>query len=1101
MSDTDAPKAPVKARRIRKRVIVSRAISLLFGLVVSATLVCLVMLVLAVMGRSLPLPDWAVEKIETQLNEQMTQGRNLSVEGISFGLRDANFRPTFDLDEVVLTDAKDRPLISLPQLRAQFDTSELLLGRVAIETLDFSGAKLRLERSVDGQVSLGIDSPGGDTQTTRSLDKVLARVDTFFDDTNLREFEELRADGVVLDMRDQRAGQNFLVEDGTLRITNTANELSAIANFNLAINEDAPALLHFEAEKLRGQDGAKLVAKFEDLNAQALSAQVTALSWLDVLDAPVAGALTAQIGAAGHVTDLFGTLNIAEGMLTPNETAKPLPFEAARTYIQYSAETGRLHFDEISIEASELRIRATGHADLRDLEAGLPKTILAQLRVSDLRLAPDEMFETPVEFDSGVLDLRYRPDELRIDVGQLLLSKEGAEISAKGFVAAQDAGWQLALDAHIPDITADTILNLWPVSAAPPTRKWLVENLLEGDVRNANAALRLNPGETLGAAVTFDFHDAKVRYLKSLPAVENAAGYFTLLHDKIDVALHQGTIKAPDGTLLQAGGSYMNIPSLNDKPIVSGFDVNLTGPLSGALHMLDEQPFEFLKKSGLATDMADGSAAVDLKLSVPFKTGLTIDQVGYEVAANILDMTSETLVAGRSLSADNLALRAGSGSLEISGPAVLDEVPAEVTWSRAIGPGSGERSKITAQMALTQDSLRRFGVTLPPGSVTGRGTADVEIDLVRGVPPQMRLSSDLAGVGLRIDALDYRKAQSSTGDLRLSMRLGDRPRVEGFTITANGLQADGRIELTDEGQLARAVFTPLRVGNKLNSRVEVIGQGAGNQVRLAVRGGTIDIRKFGFGDGPSRAGPPLDLALNKLVITDSISLDNFTGQFRNDRGLEGRFRGVINGAAEVEGVVAPARNGVAIRIRSAEGGAVLRGTGLFRNAQGGSMNLILRPNGEPGQFNGRLEISEIRVKKAPALADLLSAISVIGLLEQLSGRGILFQTVEADFVLTPSGVRLRNSSAVGPSMGISMQGVYNGSTSQMDMQGVVSPIYAVNGLFGQLLSPRRGEGLFGFNYTLKGTSDEPRVGVNPLSVFTPGIFREIFRQPVPQLPN
>ena len=86
-------------------------------------------------------------------------------------------------------------------------------------------------------------------------------------------------------------------------------------------------------------------------------------------------------------------------------------------------------------------------------------------------------------------------------------------------------------------------------------------------------------------------------------------------------------------------------------------------------------------------------------------------------------------------------------------------------------------------------------------------------------------------------------------------------------------------------------------------------------------------------------------------------------------------------------------------------------------------------------------------------------------------------------------------------MGITMDGIYNTGTRRMDMWGVVSPIYAVNGLFGALFAPRKGEGLFGFNYTLKGSADGPKVGVNPLSVLTPGIFREIFRQPAPKLNN
>ena len=49
------------------------------------------------------------------------------------------------------------------------------------------------------------------------------------------------------------------------------------------------------------------------------------------------------------------------------------------------------------------------------------------------------------------------------------------------------------------------------------------------------------------------------------------------------------------------------------------------------------------------------------------------------------------------------------------------------------------------------------------------------------------------------------------------------------------------------------------------------------------------------------------------------------------------------------------------------------------------------------------------------------------------------------------------------------------------------------------LLPRKGEGLFGFNYTLRGPSAAPQVSVNPLSLLTPGMFREIFRRPPPRI--
>ncbi|MFZ1339426.1 MAG: hypothetical protein WAS26_10295, partial [Paracoccaceae bacterium] len=85
--------------------------------------------------------------------------------------------------------------------------------------------------------------------------------------------------------------------------------------------------------------------------------------------------------------------------------------------------------------------------------------------------------------------------------------------------------------------------------------------------------------------------------------------------------------------------------------------------------------------------------------------------------------------------------------------------------------------------------------------------------------------------------------------------------------------------------------------------------------------------------------------------------------------------------------------------------------------------------------------------------------------------------------------------AVGVSLGISFEGAYSSASGRLDMQGVISPIYILNGI-GQIFA-RKGEGLFGFNYRLTGPAENPSVSVNPLSILTPGMFREIFRRPAP----
>ena len=86
---------------------------------------------------------------------------------------------------------------------------------------------------------------------------------------------------------------------------------------------------------------------------------------------------------------------------------------------------------------------------------------------------------------------------------------------------------------------------------------------------------------------------------------------------------------------------------------------------------------------------------------------------------------------------------------------------------------------------------------------------------------------------------------------------------------------------------------------------------------------------------------------------------------------------------------------------------------------------------------------------------------------------------------------------MGPGLGISVDGIYTLATKEMDFQGVISPFFIVNQI-GSVLT-RRGEGLIGFNFNVAGPVSAPRVSVNPLSVLTPGMFREIFRRPPPEL--
>ena len=232
-------------------------------------------------------------------------------------------------------------------------------------------------------------------------------------------------------------------------------------------------------------------------------------------------------------------------------------------------------------------------------------------------------------------------------------------------------------------------------------------------------------------------------------------------------------------------------------------------------------------------------------------------------------------------------------------------------------------------------------------------------------------------------------------------------------------------------------------------------------------------------------GPQRAMSATEIVEQSSMDKVNVSRAIKGLR-RAGYLRRDINGDDRRRAVV---------RLTSQDAGGVLRSAEFLRNASGGDFQVDLVPIGE-ADFDGKLQIKNVRIQDAPAFAELLNAISVVGLLDQLGGEGILFNEVESQFRLSPNRVTVIQASAVGPSMGISADGIYSTGNKVFDIQGVISPLYVLNAI-GRPIA-RKGEGLFGFNYSLTGASDSLVVRVNPLSVLTPGIFRNIFRRPPPE---
>lgn len=1071
-----------------------------FLLTASLVLVCLAGLYLA-SGRPIHAPDWLRDRIEARVAAGIAPA-DLSVGDMQLVVVDG-WQPRLRLNDVRLISPLNETIVAFSQMDVSVALEALLRGELRPSHVALAGVFASVQKDADGQFRL---SGGVDLESPAQEAPNLAGLIKAFDGVLLQKemlwLETAEIQALTVRYSDAGLGRFWTLDGGQLRLNRDGNDLRLNADLAILGGDAGIATLTANYASTLGSAAAEFGVQVDGVDAGDVAVQSPAFGWLSSLRAPISGSMRSGLDEAGVLQPLIATLSIGEGVLQPTEATRPIPFQSARTYFSYDPKANSLQFDELFVDSKWVSGSASGTAWMdMDSETGRLARLVSQLEVSNLAINPFAIYPEPRQINTASADLRLTLAPFRIELGQAVLDLGGNLLHASGDLRAETEGWRFAIDGQVASTEPAQIIDWWPERFATGSRRWIRENVLKARLTQLDLALRGNPGRPIESLLSFDYTGADVRFLKTMPPVTDGQGQVTMAENRLVVSVDAGQIEAPEGGVLDVAGSTFIIENTRIKkgaPAVVA--LRSDSSIRAALSLLDQPPLRVMERAGRDANLAEGRALLEGSIRLPLKKGVKPDEIDYAVSGQLEDVQSRALLANRSLSAQSLVLEANPGEILIGGPGTIDGLAFEAAWQRKLS--SDAPAELNGSIALSDAALRSFGVTLPPGTLRGSARGDLRVSLPKGGAPRFTLTSNLRGATLRVDAIGWSKAGATAGELTVAGTLGKTPDISRLDITAPGLRAAGRVSLKAGGALDEIRFSRLRVGNWLDAPVTLIGRGKGAVPAVRTTGGRIDLRRATFGgDGGGGTGQsgPMTLSLDSLQVSDNIRLTSFAGQFSGGRGLNGSFTARVNGGPQVSGRVVPQNGRSAVQITSGDAGAVMAAAGLLKQARGGQMALTLLPvDGAEGVFDGTLKVNNTRVKNAPAMADLLSAVSVVGLLEQLSGDGISFNTVDAAFRMTPSQIVLSRASAVGPSMGLSMDGRYGLTNQQMDMQGVISPVYFLNAI-GRIFA-RRGEGLIGFNYRLRGTASDPRVQVNPFSALTPGLFREIFRAPPPDLP-
>jgi len=411
------------------------------------------------------------------------------------------------------------------------------------------------------------------------------------------------------------------------------------------------------------------------------------------------------------------------------------------------------------------------------------------------------------------------------------------------------------------------------------------------------------------------------------------------------------------------------------------------------------------------------------------------------------------------------------------------------------------------------DESGRKALALETGDVV-KGTIGVVLTAQTTAQKVSTANVDLDLTAARIDigAIKWRKQVGQAARVRMITR--PRP-AGGFIlqdIDARGpdLIAQGEVELAPNNELLRLNLTRLAfAGNDISATV--MPAASGNT--MVIGGRRLDVTPYldAYFDSTSEADgadddiPPVRLSLQvqELVLSETRSVINANGEANYGTRLESlRLSGSINNEAPATVTVAAGPDGVRrLAIASSNAGALARTTGLFDDATGGSLlisgTIVTPPDAKP-YVEGKMEMENVQIRNAPALARVLTLASLTGILEIMNGQGINFAKADVPYRFRGNVIELREGRAFGPSLGITVDGEIDRRKDQLALTGTLVPAYTINSvlgsipLIGTLLIGRQGEGIIALTYSARGPIEDPSISVNPLSALAPGFLRNFF---------
>jgi hypothetical protein len=939
--------------------------------------------------------------------------------------------------------------LTLPELSLGLDLRAALRGDVAPTRIVLRQPELRLERGTDGtfRIGLGEDAPGAGDWAKDLLHDLAAPPDRRGPLGYLAQVA-VRDAGLTVD--DRALGVTWRAKRADARIFRTNAGVSGDMALTVERADGGDTQLRGEFRYVGGRDRLAVQVSFSELRPALFAEAAPRLAPLAAADLPLSGQVRLELDTAAlRISNASCDLSLGAGRLVnPAFQDGAVAVTSGQLRMDYDPARGRLTLTQLDIDLGGPKFHATATVD------GL-----------------------------------------------------GDGLLAGGLATAIDVAAQL----NLSQVPLEQLPSLWPEGLAPRARGWVIEHIHDGVAAQAMARMSahidfaadgVRPVRLDSLAGALDYRGLTIDYFKGLPPLRGVDGTATFDRSHLDLVPTAGDV---NGVRLRGGSAKLS--NLDTKGEEMTLDLGLRGALSAALEVLDSEPLHYART--LKIDPARLAGQVDGRVffNFPLKHDLAIAEVRYGARGALSGVGVPHVLAGRDLTDGDLKLQLDRSTLRVGGTARLADVLATLSWAKSMRRRDAVQSRYTIKAHLDDEARRRLGVDFLPDVMKG----PVDVDLAYALTGTNRASAhvaiDLKDAALDAARLNWRKAPGVPATATLSIELA-RDEVQAIRdATLKGAGADARVSLAfGGGGVIERVDAPRLILGETDANGSIAQRKEGGW-QVDLRGMSFDASGLVAGLGRSAGkepAPPLviDAAVNRLILGPKREARAVKGHVYSD-GLHWQAASVdatLFGGKKASlrfGEASGARN---FRLSSGDFGGLLHVLGLSDNVTGGRIDVTghAEDKGARRVFAGKVDGSDYRVINAPLFARLLSVASFSGISGLLSGEGILFEELTADFALADGKLAINDGHAHGSAIGVNASGSFDMPAKTIELSGTLVPAYSVNSVLGKvpvlgpLLLGGKGEGIFGANFRIAGPWSDPNITVNPISALAPGVLRKFF---------